>query len=861
MAESAGERARADGMLPVRVRFPCMQSRPIPELLAPAGSLDAVRAAVANGANAVYLGAERFNARDEGAQLTLDELDRACQIAHAAGARIYLTLNTLVKPAELPDALALLGEAIDRGIDAAIVQDLGLVGLIQRVYPGFEIHGSTQMTVHDASGARLLHDLGVDRVVLARENTLDDVRAIRAAVPALGLETFVHGALCISYSGQCFMSGMISERSANRGSCAQSCRKDYVLTDVQTGAELDRGYLISAKDLAAHDQLAALADVGVGCLKVEGRKKKPEYVATVTRSYRTFLDRVAAGDDAPPTVEEVRPLVQIFSRGFTSGMLTGRAGRDYITRAQPDNRGHELGVVIGQDKGDLLVEVSHAIEPGDGLGFEPPAGVRGRTVGCAVTRVRTIGERDGVLRQAIGTRERVAPGWRVVRSAEAALLEQARASFAELSPQVKGRKQRLDVRLFGGAGSALKAVVTVGDEQVEVRSEVTLAPAERRALDHTRLREQLGRLGETPFTLGALDLAGLADGLFLPLSELNHIRQSAVDILMLRRDWAHDAAHAERTARIGSVLAEPLRVAQRPDGRDDAAGGAAAHWQLSAEVATVDDARAAAAAGATEIVLDPFLRHPTPPVSRVSALAAELAAAGVVLRLRTPTIVRPEERRTLDKWLALPLPILTGHAGLAVELAAAGRDVTGDYALNIFNAQTADVFFGRGVKRVTASVELTVDEIGALVAPWSGAGVDVVVYGRPEGMTIEHCVLSAAFDRVVTTCRDLCVQKHPTVELTDPTGYTFPVATDAACRNRLLHSRPIEGSEFAPRLWSHGIRGFRLIFNVPGDPIDAVVSNYAQLIRALADGAPAPHLDLRERLEQRFTRGHFARAV
>src|SRR5687768_12278774 len=286
-----------------------MPTRRTPELLAPAGSLDAVRAAIANGADAVYLGTERFNARDEGAQLSLDDLERACALATARGVRIYLTLNTLVKPHELADALALLGEAIDRGIHAAIVQDVGLVRLIQAVYPGFEIHGSTQMTVHDASGAAVMRELGVERVVLARENTLDDVRAIRAAVPDLGLETFVHGALCIAYSGQCFMSGMISERSANRGSCAQSCRKDYVLTDAVTGAELDRGYLISAKDLAAHDQLAALADAGIVCLKVEGRKKKPEYVATVTHGYREFLDRLEEGDTAPPSIGEVQPLV------------------------------------------------------------------------------------------------------------------------------------------------------------------------------------------------------------------------------------------------------------------------------------------------------------------------------------------------------------------------------------------------------------------------------------------------------------------------------------------------------------------------------------------------------------------------
>src|SRR4029077_3346271 len=193
--------------------------------------------------------------------------------------------------------------------------------------------------------------LGVQRVVLGRENTLDDIRAIRAAVPSLGLESFVHGALCISYSGQCYMSGLISERSANRGACAQSCRKDYVLADAATHEELDRGYLISAKDLGAYDHLQEIADAGIGCLKIEGRKKKPEYVATVTKGYREFLDRVERGTFAAPSFEEVQPLVQIFSRGFTGGMYGGRAGRDYITRTQPDNKGVVLGDVVGSERG------------------------------------------------------------------------------------------------------------------------------------------------------------------------------------------------------------------------------------------------------------------------------------------------------------------------------------------------------------------------------------------------------------------------------------------------------------------------------------------------------------------------------
>ena len=821
----------------------------VPELLAPAGSFDAVRAAVANGANAVYLGAERFNARDEGAQLTLDELGAACRLAHQHGVRVYLTFNVLVKPDELADALTYLGECVDRGIDAAIVQDLGVVALIRRVYPSLEIHGSTQMTVHDAGGALVMRRLGVERVVLARENTLEDIRAIRAAVPDLGLETFVHGALCISYSGQCYMSGMISERSANRGSCAQSCRKDYVLTDESDGAELDRGYLISAKDLAAHDHLADIADAGVGCLKIEGRKKKPEYVATVTSGYRSFLTRLASGDRTPPSIAETEPLVQIYSRGNTGGMYGGRAGRDYITRAQPDNHGLTIGRVIESTATAVTVEVDHAIEAGDGIGFEPPQEGGTKAIGFAVTAVRTVWQRDGLLTQVITARQRIPVGWTVVRSSHAALLATARESFAALPLTVQQRRHRLDLRLFGSAGGPLKAIARCGSDEVSARSEVALAPASKRALDDATLREQLGRLGETPFVLGSIDRSALAADLFLPVSALNHMRQDLVDQLLVHRDWAEQARMAERDVRIVEAITATA-VHTTPD-----------TMALLAEVYTVHDALAAAAHGATEIVFDPFLRHPAPPLSRVRALQEELAAGNVTLRVRTPTIVRPTERRTVDKYLGLMLPVQTGHLGLLAELALEGRDVTGDYALNVFNQHTAAALFALGARRLTLSVEQTVEEMFATSAPWSGAGFDAIVFGRPEGMTIEHCVLSAAFDRVVTTCRDLCVQKHANVSITDPAGYTFPVTTDSACRNRLLHSRPIEAGEFVPRLWRGGVRHLRLLFNVPGDPVAEIVRGYRTMLDELSVGQRVSTDRVRTLFGQSFTRGHFARAV
>jgi putative protease len=823
----------------------------LPELLAPAGSIDAVRAAIANGASAVYLGVDRFNARDEGAQLTFDELDQACAMARGRGVRVYLTLNILLKPSELVDALLHLGEAIDRGIHAVIVQDLGLIRLIQRVYPGFEIHGSTQLTVHDVSGARLANDIGIDRVVMARENTVDDLRAVHGAVPDLGLETFVHGALCISYSGQCLMSGLISERSANRGSCAQSCRRDYALRNDATGDVLDRGFLISARDLAAHDVLPDLADLGIECLKIEGRKKKPEYVAVAVEQYRAVLDGIESGDPEPARAAQVQPLTQIFSRGFTSGMYRGRGGRDYVTRTQPDNRGTELGMVVGWERGELIVEVSEPVQPRDGLGFEPPQGSGRDAIGFSVDRVRTLASRSGMTRQAIAARTRVPVGWRVVRSSQAALLDRAREAV-QRTPLPATRRIPVHVRVEGRANSHLRAEFRAGELHTTAESVSPLSPAEQHALGSQRLREQFGRLGETPFTLATLESHALEPGLFVPVSDLNRMRQEAVEQLLLQRDWAEEARLRERRAVIERLVAD---VDVRNHVRRST------EFRIVAEVCSADDASAAAAAGATEIVLDPFLRHPLPPVSRVKALRDDLAARGIVFRLRTPTIVRPEDRPALEKWLALDLPIQSGHVGLACELAGAGRDVVADYAVNCFNPHTASELFSRGIGRITASVELTVQELEEMVAPWGGGGFDVVLYGRPEGMTIEHCVLSAAFDREPTTCRDLCVKSHPLVSLDDPAGYTFPVATDTDCRNRLLHSRPIEGSEFLPALWRAGLRGFRVIFNLPGEPVGKLVEAYRHQLVELATGATAPPGQARAIVGRAFTRGHFSRAV
>jgi putative protease len=376
-----------------------------------------------------------------------------------------------------------------------------------------------------------------------------------------------------------------------------------------------------------------------------------------------------------------------------------------------------------------------------------------------------------------------------------------------------------------------------------VKSTTALAPATQHGLDEPRLRAQLGRLGETRFTLGEVDVSGLAKDLFIPISILNDLRREATGILLRER-------HEKRDRAIDEAITSVAKT--------DHDGPAPT---LVAEVWRLEDALLAAEAGAEEISLDLFLRHPMPPVARVRQLAAELSQRGVTLRLRTPTIVRPEDRKHVEKWLALGTPLVSGHLGMVAELAAEGRDVVADYAVNVFNQHSAAEVFRLGARRLVLSVELTGAEMTQVAAPWEGHGFEVFAYGRPEGMTIEHCVLSAAFDREVATCRDLCVQKHPNVELTDPAGYVFPVATDYACRNRLLHSRPVDGSAYLPELWRAGFRTYRLVFNVPGDPVTRVTAAYRASLDALAEGrAPDPGA-VRAVTGREYTRGHFARAV
>lgn len=488
----------------------------LPELLCPAGDEAALRAAVDSGANAVYLGYRAFGARASATNFDAEALEAAVRYAHLYHVRVYVTVNTLVKPDEMQDLRAALGEIASTGADAAIVQDLGVADLVRREFPVLALHASTQMAICNAEGARLARTLGFSRVVLARECGLEDVRAV--AETGIETEVFVHGALCTAVSGRCLMSSMSGGRSGNRGRCAQPCRQGFRLDGM-------RGPLLSLRDLCLLDDLPVLCASGAHSLKVEGRLKSPEYVAVVTSVYRRALDAVARGDFRPDPAQREQ-LLQIFNRGgFTRGHILGAEDADLVT---PDRVSHE-GLPLGRVqtvKGHLAaLHVDRALHDGDSLqlrgagesydlrysGPDIPAG------GTASLRLRP------------GTEAR--PGMQAARLADARQLDQARAHAPRLIPVSMAARFAL--------GEPMTLALTDGEVSVTAAGPVVEA-ARSRASTEADARRQLDKLGGTPFTLedGARLQLLMDEGIFLPVSALNALRRDGVERLIQARTEA-----------------------------------------------------------------------------------------------------------------------------------------------------------------------------------------------------------------------------------------------------------------------------------------------------------------------------------
>ena len=789
-----------------------------PEVLAPAGDAEAMRAAVRAGADAVYFGLQGFNARARAKNFEGSELAETMAMLHEHGVRGYVTLNTLVFDHELERLEQSVLACAEAGVDAVIVQDLGVLRLVRAMVPSLPVHASTQMTCTDASSVELARSLGASRVILARELSLDEIAAIRSQTDA-ELEVFVHGALCIAYSGQCLTSEAIGGRSANRGACAQACRLPYELVvDGELRDLGDRAYLLSPRDLEASQYVPKLMELGIRSLKIEGRLKGPEYVAATTRLYRAAIDAALEGRTVD---DELRArAIQTYSRGSSSGFLEGVNHQTLVDGRSCDH----VGTLVGEAKGvrvfrgkrHVIVRLSTKIARGDGLlvqgGFASKGEVGGR-VHHIVVQGREVEEAPSGVEALVwfGPEKRIdeiQAGRRVWKTSDPAVLRQIRQE-TEREPH----RVPLDMVLSGRLGERPRLHATSArGAKVTVEVEAPLEVAQKTPLSYEVVHEKLARLGDSPFVLRTLEL-DLPENVILPVSALNRARRAIVEAL----------AKAARTAyATTTVTAERLLdEAMPPKDLEPPPAG------LFVLCRTEEQARAALAAGATGIYLD-FLEL-TGTGKTLRALRAEGAP---FIGVAPPRIRKPGEEK-IERYLDQlePDAVLIRTLG-ALHDGFGGRAMRiGDFSLNVANRLTASEVLSRGLAAFTPSFDLDAVQLVSMLKSPFASFAEVVVHHPMPLFHMEHCVIAALLSdgRDYKSCGRPC-EAHK-LSLRDRAGMEHPVEADVGCRNTVFHAAAQSGASLVGSLRKAGVRRFRIeLLRERASEVELIVKAYRRLL-------------------------------
>jgi putative protease len=810
-----------------------------PELLAPAGGWESFIAAVQNGADAVYLGGRMFSARRKAVNFENQEIARAIEYAHIRGVKVYVTVNILIADREMEEAAGFLLYLYNAGADAVIVQDLGLASLAREVVPGLELHASTQMTIHNLPGIELLSGAGFTRVVLSREMNLPEIREI-CANAAAQIEVFVHGALCICYSGRCLFSSMIGGRSGNRGNCAQPCRLPYTLADEKGRDLLEQekpgDYLLSPRDLNMSGHIPDLIEAGIDAFKIEGRIKRPEYVAVVTGIYRKLIDRavLSGAEGFYVTPQENIELAQVFNREFTTGYFYGRQFNKMMSYKRPNNRGVFLGRVRGYDweRGFVEVLLENKLNKGDGLEiWVTEGGRKGFIAGAFLSDGKKVQEAPSGKIVKIPLQGAVKKGDRVFKTNDAELINRARQTF--ISPK---ESKKLPVSFFIRAGAGRPMEVTVMDEDGNMGFGSTAQAGQaafERPLNEIYLRRQMDRLGNTPFSLKELH-CDLKDSVIYPAAEINQARREAV-------------ASLER-ARLNNLRIEPVAVEafQRrlagalktvPQGRG---GKFLQHTRplVTVHAGDLSTLKAAVRAGADVVYLASGKYSSRSLVNREELFKGFIFCRenGVKFVVATPAIVRGSELDELSSLIedagSWPVDgVLAGNIGLLEKIRGLVPVYT-DCTLNAFNSLTVGRLIRQGAIQVALSPELTIEQIRQIAAR-TDCMLEVLVHGRVELMVSEYCAPGSLIDAekcLPGECAQPC--RNRKFSLKDRLGMVFPLETDSSCRLHIFNSHVLCLVESIPALAEAGIGAIRIdarLFDPPA--IEAVVRAYHRAVR------------------------------
>lgn len=741
-----------------------------PELIAPAGNFDCARAAVANGTDAVYFGLPRFNARMRADNFTEEQLPELVQFLHNHRVRAFCTLNTLIFTHELADAereLLLLDAA---GVDVVIVQDLGVAMRARELGVRMDLHASTQMTITSPEGVEFAKRLGIKRVVIARETSLRDLAKFQDC--EVQLETFVHGALCVAYSGQCLTSEALGQRSANRGECAQACRLPYQLIVDGAVKELgDRRYLLSPQDLAAVEEIPELIRLGVTGFKIEGRLKTPEYVAATCQVYRKAIDAAAI------TAADRYQLEMTFSRGLYSGWLHGVNHQQLVHARFGKKRGTLLGRITRVAVDHVAVELQGPLLAGDGVVFDT-GGDTDREQGGRVWE-----NRAGCLYFAHGHIDfsKLKSGDRVWKTSDPRLDRELKKTYTGAIPNPK---TTITMTVTGAVGEPL----WVEANGVRVSSAVKLQTAHKRPLTEELLREQLGRLGETDFALGGLNNQ-LVGPVILPVSELNRLRRELV---------AQLSARSELPPRLPlAPVAAKSRVHERV---------AAGDPQLIVLCRTLDQIRVALEEGVRTIYVDfeDLRRYP-------DAVVVVRERPGAQIFLATPRIQKAGEQgffRLIEN--AQPDGVLIRNLGGLAFFRDSPLRKVGDFSLNVANPLTAELLMAERLERVTVSYDLNSQQVLDLLNATPPQWFELVIHQHMPMFHMEHCVFAAFLSTGTdhTNCGRPCDIHN--LKLRDRVGVEHPVKADVGCRNTVYHAKAQSGAEFLRQFLDAGARQFRV---------------------------------------------------
>ncbi len=815
-----------------------------PELLAPVGNMDMCQAAVHNGADAIYVGFPGFNARGRTLDHSFEALEEIISFCHSRNVKVFLALNILIYEKELLQLLSELPKALALNPDAFIIQDLGLARLIHFLCPTQVLHGSTQMTVTNHEHIALTADLNLKRYVLGREVSLMEMKIIRENTQK-ELEVFVHGALCVAYSGQCLTSEGFGGRSANRGQCAQSCRMEYDL--IVDGQPRDLGelrYLVSPKDLCGLDDIPSLMEIGIDSFKIEGRLKTPQYVASTTLAYKQAMQpSLKIGNDGKESafkslLETRRELAITYSRGFFNGWMNGVDHQHLVDGRYGSHRGLELGRVKSINGNVLRISSAYPIRAGEGLLIVDysTAGEKTNTPSNSWgARVYSTEKIDGISNPTSDwdlTFSNEFPLYQIPIGA-IAYLNDSPALEREISNSFKDKSLwktiPVSIKMEGTVEIPLSLTVSDGVFSVTSHSPTQLQPARNltTALTAERAHAEAKSLSGSGFHLDKFEFS-VADGLFLSDKDLRKTRQLAVaDLVAKRSQMPKVAVRSLEDARawIDKV------VVTTPDSRATTNRGTSkAHLNLL--IRENSSLAALELLPLKTVYLD--FEHGKDYKTAVHQIRAMGFEAGIV----TTRILKPSEYHNLKVIEALaPDTVLVRNLGALQYLSGKGLRLVGDFSLNVSNSLTASYLTGKGLKTLCPSYDLNQWQLFDLLDASPTTEFEITVHQYLPSFHMEHCVF-AAFLSKGSSFRD-CGKPCEThrVELRDHTGALHPLKADQECRNTMFNGKPQSAALLVPSLLAKGIGSFRVeALYEDAETLRAKVTEYARLVAGESSG-------------------------